>query len=176
MRHDVARSTSWMKVVALALLLGACARAVPVTTVILVRHAERPPGTDPELSADGLARAESLAVALSATHIDAIIHTQFKRTQQTAAPLAARKGITPMVLSAAGASAAHEQAVVDQVRRLAGRTIVYVGHSNTVPGVIQRLGIASPVSIPDSQYHDLFIVMQKGEAVPSMIRARYGGM
>ena len=70
-------------------------------TVFLVRHAERAdttPGaarrwpTDPDLSDAGRARAESLAAALKDAKITAIYTTEFKRTQQTAAPLAKALG------------------------------------------------------------------------------------
>lgn len=65
-----------------------------VTTVILVRHAERddaaepkktPP--DPPLSAPGAKRAEELARVLAGTAIGAILTTDCIRTRSTAAPL-----------------------------------------------------------------------------------------
>src|SRR5688572_30206280 len=108
-RHG--RWATWSGLLVLALVLAGCSRAPVATTVILVRHAERPSGADPELSADGRARAESLAVALARTEIHAIIHTQFRRTQQTAQPLATQKGLTPIVLTATGPESLHTQAV-----------------------------------------------------------------
>lgn len=156
-----------------ALLTSACARAQP-TTVILVRHAERPAGADPDLNEKGRARAESLAVALQQTRVDAILHTQYKRTQQTAQPLATQKGITPQIVRAAGPESVHAMAVVDAVNALKGRTIVYVGHSNTVPGVIQRLGIVPAPAISDSEYDHLFIVVLGSDGQASMMRVRFG--
>jgi phosphohistidine phosphatase SixA len=157
----------------LAMTLTACAPP-SVTTVILVRHAERPSGADPALLPEGQARAESLAVALARTKVDAILHTQFQRTMQTAQPLAAQKGLTPIVLNAAGPESVHAQEVVDRINTLRGRTIVYVGHSNTVPSIIRRLGIVPPPSIADSEYSHLFIVTQKRGESASLIRAKYG--
>lgn len=143
------------------------------STVILVRHAERPPGTDPDLNAAGLARAESLAVALARTTVDGILQTQFKRTQQTAAPLARAKGLTPVVVTAGGTDAQHAQAVVAALAPFTGKTAVYVGHSNTVPAVIQALGIAPPPAIADTAYAHFFIVRRRGTQA-ELIRVRYG--
>jgi broad specificity phosphatase PhoE len=151
---------------------AACRTPAPATTVILVRHAERPAGQDPDLNPLGRARAESLSVALLRTKVDAIIHTQFKRTQQTAAPLATRSGITPMVVGATGTEQQHAQAVVDRIAALAGKTIVYVGHSNTVPVVIAQLGITPAQPIPDSDYQHFFIVRKRGTEV-ELIRVKY---
>lgn len=157
-----------------ALLVTTAACRAPVTsTIILVRHAERPPGTDPDLNAAGYARAESLATALARTNVDGVLHTQFKRTQQTAAPLAKSKSLTPVVVSAAGTEAQHAQAVLAALAPFAGKTAVYVGHSNTVPAVIQALGIAPAPAIADTSYSHFFIVRKRGQAA-ELVRVRYG--
>lgn len=52
---------------------------------------------DPALHADGRAQAERLADRLADEPIDAIYVTSLRRTVETAAPLAARKGIEPIV-------------------------------------------------------------------------------
>ncbi len=52
---------------------------------------------DPDLSAVGRAQAELLARRLGRMPIDAIYVTSLRRTVQTAAPLAARLGLTPRV-------------------------------------------------------------------------------
>jgi probable phosphoglycerate mutase len=79
------------------------------TEVFLVRHGESAavvPGVaiaqvdghdDPALAADGLEQAERVAERLADQQIDAIYVTPLQRTQQTAAPLAARLGLTPVV-------------------------------------------------------------------------------
>ena len=161
-------------VVLLLVATAACHRAVATTTVILVRHAERPPGSDPDLLPAGQARAESLAVALARTSVAAIIHTQFKRTQQTAAPLAARQSLSPIVVAATGTEAQHAQAVLAQIHLFAGRTVVYVGHSNTVPAVIQALGLVPPPTIGDTEYNHFYIVTTAPGRPPSLVQVRYG--
>src|SRR5687767_8506266 len=90
-----------MKRLALALALLATtltAAPNPVTTVILVRHAEKASQEDASpLTPAGTERAKELARVLTAVKIDAIYMTQFRRVQDTAAPVAQALGITPLV-------------------------------------------------------------------------------
>ena len=79
------------------------------TTVLLVRHGESAPARpedpfplrdghgDPPLDPVGVAEAELLADRLEHEHLDAIYVTTLVRTHETAAPLAARTGLTPVV-------------------------------------------------------------------------------
>jgi phosphohistidine phosphatase SixA len=65
----------------------------PVTTVFLLRHAERAeePRQDPPLTEKGTARTQELARLLSTAGIKAIFTSQFARTKLTAEPLALRQ-------------------------------------------------------------------------------------
>ena len=108
--------------------------------------------TDPELSAAGHARAQSLATMLRDARITAIFVTQYKRTQQTAAPLAKALGITPTVITSKDLPG-----LIAKVRDATGNVLV-VGHSNSVPDVLKQLGVADAPSIADDEYDNLFIV------------------
>jgi phosphohistidine phosphatase SixA len=148
--------SSWLFAFALTLSLNANALA---QTVFLVRHAERAdsesgatPGTDPDLSASGRARAESLAGILKDAGIAAIFVTEYKRTQQTAAPLAKALGITPTIIIAKDTPA-----LIVKLREIKGNALV-VGHSNSVPSVITGLGAAPAPAIADPEYDNLFVV------------------
>src|SRR5512138_1042300 len=75
--------------------------ARPVTTVILVRHAEKklePGNPDPDLAPAGEARAQELARMFGGAGINAIFATQFKRTQQTVKFLSERTGVPVTIL------------------------------------------------------------------------------
>src|SRR5262249_46662073 len=66
--------------------------------VFVVRHAERADAgmqaqTDPPLSAAGEARAQKLAAMLADAGVKDIFATEFKRTQDTAKPLAMKTGV-----------------------------------------------------------------------------------
>jgi 2,3-bisphosphoglycerate-dependent phosphoglycerate mutase len=77
--------------------------------ILLIRHGESQPYTpgspfpvadghgDPPLAPEGHEQAKLLADRLSSARIDAIYVTTLTRTAQTAAPLAARLGLTPVV-------------------------------------------------------------------------------
>ena len=88
-------------------LLAATATAASAqATIFLVRHAERADGgaggmgNDPSLSEAGRARAESLAAMLKDTKLTAIFTTEFKRTQETAAPTATAQHVTATTVKA----------------------------------------------------------------------------
>ena len=136
------------------------------STVFIVRHAEKANDSkDAELSETGRARAETLANMLRDSKISAIYTTEFKRTQQTAAPLAKALGLTVTTLPAE-----NQAALVAKLRASTGNSLV-VGHGNTIPDIIKALGITEPVNIPDGDYDNLFVVVL-GEK-PYLIRLHY---
>ena len=164
------RRISLITAILIVLALG---EADAQETVFVVRHAERADGgaastmmtSDPELSEAGRARAESLAAALRDTGITAIFVTEFKRTQQTAAPLAKKLGLQPIVVSSTASAA-----LLEKVRATAGPVLV-VGHSNTVPEVLLGLGIQNPPKLANSDYDNLFIVNRADKA--TLLRLHY---
>jgi phosphohistidine phosphatase SixA len=164
----------------LTLVLWLPIDAAAQPAVFLVRHAERadsgpngmppaaPPGApaaDPELSAAGRVRAESLAAALKDAEITAVYVTELKRTQQTAAPLARALGLTPIVVPANSTAV-----LVAKVKAQSGNALV-VGHSNSVPEIINALGVRTPVQIADTEYDNLFVVVRTNR--PTLLRLRY---
>ena len=172
------RLTLLLALLALGLGLNTAAAQAP-TVVILVRHAEKaapdPPDGDPALTEAGHARALALADALAAAGVGAVITSQWRRTRQTAAPLAERLQIEPEVISTSGAQAQPE-AVADAIRaRHLGQTVLVVGHSNTIPDVIAALGGPAIPELCESQYDDLFVLLLGGgREAPASIRTRYG--
>lgn len=151
--------------------------AVPAAAqqaVFVVRHAERADAVtggntmmanDPELSDAGRARAQSLAAALKDAKITAIFVTPYKRTQQTAAPLAQALSLEPLAVDPKNASG-----LIDKIKAANGNVLV-VGHSNTVPDVLARLGIADAPKLEDGDYDNLFVVV-RGDR-PSLLRLHY---
>ena len=140
--------------------LTAFAQAEP-TTIFIVRHAERADvasgspttmASDPDLSEAGRLRAESLGNALQDAAITAIYVTEYKRTQQTAAPLAKATGVSVTIVPAK-----ETDALVAKLRSSTGNALV-VGHSNTLPEIIKALGVTTPVTVADSAYDNLFVV------------------
>jgi broad specificity phosphatase PhoE len=144
------------------------------TTILLVRHAEKgaTPAKDPPLTAAGEARARALVGVTRDAGIDAIITSQYLRTRATAAPTAAALDITPDVITAG--TAASVANVVSAVRRHAGGSILVVGHSDTLPAIIEALTGRKPGAICDATYDNLFVVTLGPNRQPSLVRAKYG--
>lgn len=165
-----------MKRLVLALILlatSAFANGGPeITTVILVRHAEKAgPSGDVPLSEAGLARANELARVLEGVRLDAIYSTPLERTRKTVAPVAEKLGVKVDEVAA-------DKTYVDEMVKIIrekheGDTVLISGHSNTTPDVIRALGITVP-DMPDSTYDDLFIVTLVKGASPKLVSLRYG--
>ena len=147
------------------LLFLADAGAAPV--IFIVRHAEKATtgGNDPALSPQGKKRAEALANILKDSQITAVFATEFKRTQKTAAPTAKAAHVSPTVISGNDIGV-----LVEKLRALNGNALV-VGHSDTIPDLVRALGIATPVSIPEDDYAEIFVVLL-GDA-PQLLRLHY---
>jgi broad specificity phosphatase PhoE len=160
-------------VLAFSVIGGGCARD---TTVILVRHAEKGAGQDPALTPEGQARAEALVTAVGRAGVSAIYVTNFQRTQQTAAPLAAELGLTPIVMGITGSAQAHAAAVAADIRaNRGGQRVLVVGHSNTVTMIMAELGITGVQPINDATEFDrLFVVTLRKDAAARVVEARYG--
>ena len=157
----------------LLLLLGSGCSAGP--TVILVRHAEKGEGKNPELTADGVARAKALAQALSRAGIDAIYSTQFRRTQATAEPVARALGLEVQTWRVDGNARIHATQFAGYLRRHhRGDTVLAVGHSNTVPFIVTALGAGELPQIPEDEYDHLYLVHLDGTKGARLVRARYG--
>ena len=142
--------------------------------VFLVRHTEREwQSEDPPLTPQGEARAQALAAALRDAGITAIITTQWRRTRDTAKPLAAILRITPEVVPVyEGKALENSQAVAAAVRRHKDEVVLVVGHI-TVTGVIAALGGPRLPTICDNVFSDLFqFTPVAGEA--GLVHLHYG--
>jgi broad specificity phosphatase PhoE len=140
-------------------------------TIVLVRHAEKLDHTDdPPLSAAGLARAGALADLLRAAGVTEIVATEFRRTQSTAAPLAKRLQLTPDIVKAKDL----DGLVARLGRSPADAVVLVVGHSNTVPLILGRLGWKGTLELEDRDYDDVFVLTPRGESEPAVVRLKYG--
>jgi broad specificity phosphatase PhoE len=157
------------------LILGAPATAAfAQQSVFLVRHAERADAkqgtapamaSDPDLSETGRARADALAAMLKDAKIAAIVSTEYKRTQQTAAPLAKALGLTVTTIKGSNSAS-----VVKTVRSTAGNVLI-VGHSNTIPDIVKALGAPPPDAIGDDEYDNLYVLT--AGTPPTVVRLHF---
>ncbi len=140
-------------------------------TVFVVRHAEKGPGTpDPSLTEAGNVRARALAHALRDQKVSAIFSSEFKRTQETAAPLGQELGIVTRVLGAA-----KTDELVAALRGLPpGSKAVVVSHSNVVPMIVEKLSGQSVGELTDADYDRLYIVILRPNAAPAVLYLHFG--
>ncbi len=167
-----------MRPLLLILVLGGLAPAHAAggpQIVVLVRHAEKAqaPADDVALSAKGHERASALVDVLAHARLEGIVTTQFRRTKETAAPVARTRGLTPIVVRAGDDAGLHAADVAAAVRR-AGTTVLVVGHSNTVPAIIEALGGPSLAELCDAEYAKLFILALAPGQAARLTLAHYG--
>jgi phosphohistidine phosphatase SixA len=149
------------------------AAADGVTTVILVRHAEAMQDSqDPGLTEAGTARAKALAVLARDAQVSAVLTSQYKRTKDTAAELK-----VPVVETQVerGKIADHASAVAKRITaEYAGKTVVVVGHSNTVPEIVKALSGAAVTEIAHEEYSRVYVVVLEAGKPARVVVARYG--
>jgi phosphohistidine phosphatase SixA len=105
--------------------------------------------------------------------VNAVITTQFARTKATAQPTVAALSLPTEVVTA-GSASTHPQEVAAAVRKHAGHTVLVVGHSNTVPSIIEALGAKRPPPICDAEYDNLYIVTIAPDGKAGVIRSKFG--
>lgn len=145
----------------------------PLTTIILVRHAEKniePDNSDPDLSPAGQARAQELVRMFGDAGIGAIYATQYKRTQQTVKPLADKIGIRITQVNSKNTAE-----LIRQVRsQHAGQVIFVAGHNNSVPEIITALGGPQLPIIPETEFDNLYVVTVYRVGSAKLLKLKYG--
>lgn len=145
----------------------------PVTTVILIRHAEKiidPNNPDVDLSPAGQARAHEIVRMFGDAGVKAIYATQYKRTQETVKPLADKLGLAVNVIGSKNTAD-----LLAKIRsENSGQTVFIAGHNNTVPEIITALGGPTFPTIPESEYDNLFIVTVYRTGKAKVVKLKYG--
>jgi phosphohistidine phosphatase SixA len=158
-----------------ALAAGPKEQTAATRTVIVLRHAEKVENPDPPvldedvpLTVAGETRAATLADVLAKAGVTKIYVTPAKRTQRTAKDLVDRLRIKtqPPIIDVSK--------LVDEILGPAnrGQVIVVVGHSTTVPLIVEKLG-GGTVTVGD-EFDNLFVLTLEDPTTTRMIRATYG--
>jgi len=147
-------------------------------TIVLVRHAEKSAEDprDPGLSEAGKLRAAALLRMLGETRITHVWTSEFKRTKETAAPVAEKHQLVPVAVSGGDLAA-----LIARLKVLPpGSISLVVGHSNTLPGVAKAVGAAltnlvGGKDLRDDEY-DRFVVitLARPDEPCALLEMRYG--
>ena len=188
----------------LCLLLAARAAPAP-TTIYVVRHAEKAKGDNPPLTEAGQARAASLAHVLRDVDLDAVFTTDLCRTAQTVDAAAHAAGLPLQTVHVADvdlaacvpsltAGIAPLAPAADPTRTLVaalrdlprGSHALVAGHSNTVPGLLEALGVEGlcpepfPLDangrcwLPHHAFDNLFVVSVPKRGPARLVHLHYG--
>ncbi len=133
--------------------------------IFLVRHAEKQldAGKDASLTDAGVIRATNIAKLLKTKGIEAVYSTDYKRTQQTAKPLA-------KILKLEVQSYDPRKLKEFSEKVLSGtENILIVGHSNTTPSLSFLLGGDSFGDIDESDYDRVYQLEYRPEKVISTL-------
>lgn len=140
-------------------------------TLYIVRHAEKNTimaGNDPPLTGAGLARARALLHTLGDAGIRAIYVTPWLRNRQTALPLA----------TALGESLTVVDDVAETIRCLRsdhwGHAVLVVGHSNTVPRIIEALTGQSIPPFAEGEVDRIYLVTLHRGGRSELVGLRFG--
>lgn len=135
-------------------------------TIVLVRHVEKDSSptadkVDPDLSEEGRARAERLAKVVKRYKPHEIFSTNFKRTRETAQPIARRRKKDIQTYDPSKPAD-----LVQKIMDPASKTVHYliVGHSNTIPGLANLLAKKEVFrNLLESEYGVIWVIrMKKG--------------
>jgi broad specificity phosphatase PhoE len=154
----------------LILALGACAYMAPYqppSTYYVMRHLNTPEGvTDPDLTEEGQRQAQLLADFFADDPPATIFVSTTKRAQQTAAPLAAKLGITPRLYDPADTAD-----LITEVMKEPPPVLI-VGHSNTVPDIVAALGGERPGPLVHEDFGDVWKISGRNRTTT---RTKIGG-
>jgi phosphohistidine phosphatase SixA len=187
-------------------LLGAV--TAEATTVVLLRHAEKQEGENPRLTEEGQRRAVALSQVVKDAGVDAIYATEWCRTALTAEPVAelldadlriqdngrpgdqlADCGLVRAPVRLDPSIATVEDLARHLVTEHRDGVVLVVGHSNTVPALIEALGGPGlcpqyfpaddrdchiPDEAPNSEYDHLFVLDVSPEGRARLVKAQYG--
>ena len=144
------------------------------TTVVVVRHADRDGQLD-KLTAAGTLRARALAEALAGAGISRILTSDTERAWLTADPVQATTGAMVEITAYKGVPLdQHVDAVVAKIHAISGGSVLVIGHTDSVPKIVSRLG--GPESLRDicfATFSRIFILHRRPPPVRT-VEARYG--
>ncbi|GAA4861554.1 phosphoglycerate mutase family protein [Luteimonas vadosa] len=145
----------------------------PAATFVVVRHAEKAADdpSDPVLAEAGRQRAAALAASLADEPVVAVYSTDYRRTRQTAAPVAARHGLEVRPYDATQPADTFARELRN--RHPAG-TVVVVGHSNTVPAIVSALCACTVAAMDESEYDNRYTVRFGEDGRARLVHARDG--
>ena len=145
------------------------------TVAYIVRHAEKiDESTDADLSAAGRERAKVLAWILRDVPLDVVYSTDAPRAMSTVTPIARARG-----MEVSQYTPRREELAPIIKHRYRGKALLVCGHSNTIPSLLQELGVGIDEDVLEG-FDNLFILIltrdkSDGTTSASLQRLHYPG-
>lgn len=166
----------WLTMLAVVIAIGiaiAIFRSATTTVVVLVGPAEKVVGTidDPPLSTEGEQRAQQLAQMFGESRgaLNALYVTQTRGAQQTAAPLADRLGLHPILVPANDPGGTANRVL----REHDGGTVMLVGANANVAQLLQELTGRDVTAAKDDESDTVFVISVPTFGDVSVLRMKY---
>lgn len=147
------------------------------TTIVVIRHAEKQIGTidDAPLTPQGEQRATRLAQMFGDPEafgrVKQVYVTDTRRSQQTAAGLAQRINLKPVVIDPKASAGEVARRVLRENR---GGLAIVVAHGNTVPALVKQLSDAGQVPpMGEEEFDTMYVVTVPTIGKASVLRMKY---
>ena len=146
-----------------------------VLVLFIVRHAERQIVTDnsnPDLTEAGHQRAVQLSKILQNIRFEKAVTSSTTRAIATADPLRNAQGGIPIETYTTDQQ---EQVAKELIKRQKGKNILWVGHSNTIPKLLNFLAQENKYQndIPDDEFDNFYIVTIRQIGEIKILKKRY---
>lgn len=146
-------------------------KPIAPVVIFIVRHAEKSSESgDVPLSAEGQARAGTLATMLEPAGISAVFSSQLTFAKETAAPLAARMKLQPTVIPVRETDKL--AAALDKLP--SGSVALVVSHSGAIAELVEKLGGAKPRPVATNEFDRLFVVSRQPGGMATVAELHYG--
>ncbi len=134
------------------------------TEIYLVRHGEKVDNSsNSDLTDLGKSRAQTFSALLSNENVTHVFSTDFLRTKNTADPTAKSHNLEIEIYNAD-----RDQEFAEKLIKLSG-TILVVGHSNTIPNLVNRLTGENFEDLDESVYDKIYRVTYDQERYISLL-------
>lgn len=147
--------------IVLLLILQQTKAQSETTTIYFIRHAEKADSSpNPELSEEGIKRSVRWTKLFEKTPIDVFYTTLTRRTQLTTSTIATSKQKDMIFYDFSKFS------LKETIEKHTGKTILIVGHSNTIPQQINTfLGEEVYQQIDENEFGNLYTITINGDKI-----------
>ena len=152
--------------IGLVLIVATSFSATAQDAVYLIRHCEKElSGTNPALTPEGRQRAADWSKMLQHVGLDAIITSDTLRTQQTGAIIADELGLQANAFPRGDNAGLVDVLQFDHEED----TVLIVAHAETIPRILEGLGVREDITIDQSEFANLFAVLGPSSDAPMYV-------